>query len=145
MIKNPNPPSSLGITDFGFNIPWAPVLLVLKHSTIHVEIWGNLFINDGPFIYRHLIKCIRLLTSTINPTTALELKKLFNHAPSKYCFRDFLYMSNLMIIRVNSITSLSRVKIHLLSMKAKITLVKARCLDTMAACFCLRSLIHNVQ
>ena len=29
MIKNPNPPSSLGITDFGFNIPWAPVLLVL--------------------------------------------------------------------------------------------------------------------
>ena len=30
MIKNPNPPSSLGITDFGFNIPWASVLLVLK-------------------------------------------------------------------------------------------------------------------
>ena len=29
MIKNPNPPSSLGITDFGFNIPWASVLLVL--------------------------------------------------------------------------------------------------------------------
>ena len=30
MIKNPNPPSSLGITDFGFNIPWASVLLVLE-------------------------------------------------------------------------------------------------------------------
>ena len=29
MIKNPNPPSSLGITDFGFNMPWASVLLVL--------------------------------------------------------------------------------------------------------------------
>ena len=34
MIKNPNPPSSLGITDFGFNIPWAPVLLVLKHQLV---------------------------------------------------------------------------------------------------------------
>ena len=29
MIKNPNPPSSLGITDFGFIIPWASVLLEL--------------------------------------------------------------------------------------------------------------------
>ena len=28
MIKNPYPPSSLGITDFSFNIPWASVLLV---------------------------------------------------------------------------------------------------------------------
>ena len=27
-IKNPYPPSSLGITDFSFNIPWASVLLV---------------------------------------------------------------------------------------------------------------------
>ena len=30
MIKNPNPTSSLGIRDFGFNIPWASVLLVIK-------------------------------------------------------------------------------------------------------------------
>ena len=27
-----NPPSSLGTTDFGFNIPWASVLLVLEVS-----------------------------------------------------------------------------------------------------------------
>ena len=30
MIKNLNPPSSLMITDLGFNFPWASVLLVLK-------------------------------------------------------------------------------------------------------------------
>ena len=29
-----NPPYSLGITDFGFNIPWAPVLLVLKFQNV---------------------------------------------------------------------------------------------------------------
>jgi len=31
MINIPNPPSSLSITDFGFNIPWASVLLVLEY------------------------------------------------------------------------------------------------------------------
>ena len=34
MIKNPNPPSSLVITDLGFNFPWASVLLVLEIAPV---------------------------------------------------------------------------------------------------------------
>ena len=40
MIKNPNSPSSLMITDFGFNFPWALVLLVLKYLGNVVELFA---------------------------------------------------------------------------------------------------------
>ena len=36
MIKNPNSPSSLVITDLGFNFPWASVLLVLKSKDVQI-------------------------------------------------------------------------------------------------------------